>query len=93
MIISNFRDINGEAVQPYYAAFMVERGYLSLEDTRAEAGSNCDFMEWVNDSWNEFFSSIGVKRPPFSRPYAEKFTEWLDCKTTDRIARLYVEAA
>lgn len=93
MIINNHRDANGEAVQPYYAAFMIERGYRSLSEAKALGGSNVDYMLWINASWNEFFSSLGIKRPDFSRPYAEQFTEWLDQRATDLVARLYVEAA
>ena len=93
MIINNYRDANGEAVQPYYAAFMIEFGYRTPADAKESTGGNFEYMGWINARWGEFFASLGIKRPDHSRPYAEQFCDWLEHRATDQLARAHVEAA
>ena len=92
MCIENHHDANGEAIQPYYAAFMIERGYQTLAEASAEYGNQTEYVIWNGDRWREFSRRFGVT--PEDRPYHRAdFLNWLSDRALDHLARNSVEAA
>jgi len=77
-------------VQPYFRAFMIERG---LFDSRQ--ANNADFMCWVQDQWKAFEIATGRPADPVTgrRLYAAEFGAWLHANSADALAREAVEAA
>lgn len=79
--------MNRDEVQPYFKAFMIERGYTDTSEA-----DTTDYMEWNQDRWREFSRLRGfdISQRPFHR---EAFGEWLEARSLDFAAREHVEAA
>lgn len=94
-VIENFHDASGKAVQPYFTAFMLERGYIRADEPFKRDGHNCEYMEWNSARWREFEHSIGQSTSDFSDFrgfYRDKFSEWLNARAIDHAARAFCEA-
>lgn len=87
-ILENFTDKNGVRVQPYFAAFMIEYGFDTLEEAN-EMGPYF-YMEWNQKRWREYerLSAIGSGFRPFHR---KEFHFWLNGLALDKLAQRYVE--
>lgn len=94
MMLSDFRDTAGQMVQPYFAAFMLERGYRRAVEPFERDGHNCEYMEWNAARWAEFERATGRRVDSSSRVfYRSEFLDWLDARAFDHAARNFVEAA
>lgn len=91
-LIDNYRDADGEAVQPYFAAFMIEKAYSRAKHIFERDGHGLEYMEWNQARWREFCSQNGIDRD-FSHLYRAEFSEWLAARAADHAARNHVEAA
>lgn len=92
--LEDFRDDAGEAIQPYYAAFMLEHGYRTGSDAWEAGGrSNYDFMVWVQARWAEYERRNGITNSENRRLYAGGFRAWLNDRAVDHLARYELEAA
>ncbi|MGN7750596.1 hypothetical protein [Sinorhizobium sp. 22678] len=92
MGIGNFRDANGEAIQPYYAAFMIEKGYRTPAEAAALYRNQTEYMLWISHRWSEFEGAKGIRHE--DRPfYREEFNMWIAERALDHQARNHVEAA
>lgn len=69
-----FRDTDGKEVQPYFAAFMVERGFSTVEEAMAPSGAA--FMFWIAARWRDFCSP---RRIPDQNKllFQHEFKQWL----------------
>jgi hypothetical protein len=85
-VLDNFRDNSGELIQPYYAAFMIEFGFPTVEEGRNDQGNQMPFMLWIQARWREF--GVPEKDMPFHR---EGFHKWLSDRALDQLARISVE--
>jgi hypothetical protein len=93
-LIKNYRDADGQAVQPYFAAFMIEHGYERASDPFKRDGHNCRFMEWNSARWAEFEREHGYPVAHHTRNCrSAEYIEWLDRRSLDFAARNFVEAA
>ena len=90
--LRNFRDAAGEAVQPYFAAYMIERGFRVVADVRETFGNMGDYLLWNSTRWREFSAprKIDVSLRTGS---SEEFTDWLQARSIDFAARNFIEAA
>jgi hypothetical protein len=92
-VIDNYRDANGEAVQPYYAAYMIEFGYRTPADAAAEHGQQWHYVVWNSLRWEEFERLNGIQPGSVRSLYATEFHAWLAARALDHLARIHVEAA
>lgn len=93
-LIENFRDADGQAVQPYFAAFMLLNGYTRARQPWERDGHNCEYMEWSRCMWERFERENGHPVDHETRnTRAPQFTEWLNGLCLDVVARSHVEAA
>lgn len=76
-------------VQPYFRAFMIERGYRC-----ASQAANVDFMCWIQRQWRDFERATGRQVDPvcLRGTYRAEFAEWLEGRSFDALAREPVEA-
>ena len=68
--IRDYHDVDGNPIQPYYAAYMIEHSY------ERHTPPNYKFMEWIQERWAE--ADCGGHG---QRDHA-KFLVWLE----DRVA-------
>lgn len=89
-VLENFRDDSGDLIQPYYAAFMIEFGFSTVEEGRNERGNQTPFMFWIQARWREFGAVAGIteRERAFNRP---QFHKWISDRSLDFIARKHVE--
>lgn len=93
-LIGNYRDADGQAVQPYFAAFMIEHGYVRASEPFKRDGHNCQYMEWNAARWAEFERAHGYPVAHHTRNWrSAEFIEWLDRRSLDFAARNAIEAA
>lgn len=90
-LIDNYRDANGQAIQPYYAAYMIEFGYRTPEEAAEKTGNQVEYMCWNSTRWAEFDALHGFKLD--DRCYhRDEFRQWLAARALDHVARNHVEA-
>lgn len=75
-IISDFVDYDGERIQPYYAAFMIEHGFCTARHCwKAHGGSG--YIAWNSRKWSEFLCLKKLPKDAPTRHLAAKFEDWL----------------
>ena len=74
--IASFTDADGEAVQPYFAAFMLAKGYQRAKHIFERDGHGLEYFEWIAARWADFEADTGSTVYPRSSRAAE-FTQWL----------------
>lgn len=84
MDIRNFTDSTGERVQPYFAAFMIERGYERAREPFERDGHNLEYMEWNGARWAEFERENGYPHDHIRSSRADEFTDWLQARCDAR---------
>lgn len=89
--IDHYRDADGEPVQPYFAAFMIEHGYTRAKSIFERDGNGLEYMDWNRARWREFRTLHGIDRD-FQHFHAAEFREWLRGRSLDHLARTHVEA-
>lgn len=97
-VLDNYHDADGQAIQPYYAAFMIEFGARTVEEAQAasielEGHRNLGFMFWIQKRWAEYEAAHGLKRNGQRGLYRSEFDKWLESRALDRLARDCIEAA
>jgi hypothetical protein len=83
--INSFTDANGQPIQPYYAAFMIERGYRI-----PPSGAQTDYVLWNGARWREFRALLGITEDQ-QRFHREDFRAWLQRRAHDHAARYDIE--
>lgn len=58
--IHDFTDADGRQVQPYFAAFMIERGLKRAAELFEREGHGAEYIRWSNDRWREYRQSLGL---------------------------------
>lgn len=89
-LLSNYTDEDGKAVQPYFAAFMIEKGYTSAKHLFERDGHGLEYMLWNQDRWREFEDFTGEIVNPRHRR-AREFTAWLNDRAIDHACRNAIE--
>lgn len=91
-VLENYRDSTGAEIQPYYAAFMIEHGFRTVEEGRNEQGNQTPYMLWIQSRWGDFQSALGISQRQRYQ-YRTEFHQWLSRRALDHLARNAVEAA
>ena len=92
-LIENFRDADGQPVQPYFAAFMIERGFRTAKEAMSIHLGGFEYMTWNQARWKQFEAAHGYQVDGPRRHLAAQFTTWLNDRALDHAARRHVEAA
>lgn len=89
-VLDSYRDANGEAIQSYYAAYMILHGFSTPEEARKATcpnASNADYVIWNQTQWADFERL--TNRPvnsPFRRTYRDEFKAWLEQRCAEKEA-------
>lgn len=70
--INDFRDADGKQIQPYFAAYMIERGVARSADV-----APLDYMRWIEARWNDFRAETGRGNRVLSTAEPGEFKAWL----------------
>ncbi|MFC3059489.1 hypothetical protein [Paenirhodobacter populi] len=90
-MLDNFHDADGEVVQPYFAAFMIERGYRRSKHIFERDGHGLEYQDWNRARWLEFKVPRGISLHVTSKEDHAAFKEWLELRCIDFACRNSVE--
>ena len=92
-ILDTFKDADGIPVQPYFAAFMLEKGIDRLTVPQPErANRNVEFIDWMDGRWRELEARLGFSWNQRTQ-HTNDMLDWLEERAVDHVARNTVEAA
>lgn len=89
--IDTYTDADGEAVQPYFAAFMIEKGYARAQEPFKRDGHTQEFTFWMADRWRDFKTQRGIQMRRTSPEDHAAFKAWLEGRCLDHLCRHHVE--
>lgn len=90
-LIDAYVDADGREVQPYYAAFMIERGHSRVSDLMEEGGSMMEYQLWNQSMLAKFKRQKGYPQTTTSPEQHKEFQMWLEERVTDAACRNHVE--
>ncbi|MFG1410324.1 hypothetical protein V5G24_04345 [Xanthobacter sp. VTT E-85241] len=73
---TNYRDADGQEVQPRFYAFMLDRGATRLSDVSGPRVL-ADFMSWLSARWSEFDKLHGIPSREARSFQQHSFDAWL----------------
>ena len=82
-LLDNYIDADGEPVQPYFAAFMIERGYRRAKHIFERDGHGLEYMEWNRARWREFKIPRGISLHYTSGKDHADIQEWIEDRSSD----------
>lgn len=90
-LLENYIDADGEPVQPYFAAFMIERGYSRAKHIFDRDGHGLEYQEWNRKMWVSFKKPRGISLLSTSEKDHADFLDFLENRSADFACRNHVE--
>lgn len=89
-LLKDYTDTDGQPVQSYFAAFMIEKGYTRARHIFERDGHGLEYLLWNAERWREFEQHTGEVVEPRHRR-AKEFTAWLNDRAIDHACRNDIE--
>ena len=90
-LLENYIDADRLPVQPYFAAFMIERGYSRARHIFERDGNGEEYQEWNRKMWLSFKKPRGISLFSTSETDHADFLDFLENRSADFACRNHVE--